>query len=209
MNSIKILFQLTPLCYYVDMLNAPVLTLNSGMIPIHICNVKQAVTLQVLKKAEAIKVDESFTIHSQYITIPIPRVIMLFNFHKIPKKQVVHTRLNVIYRDDMRCQYCGRQYPMYELTVDHVIPLSRWEELPLEKKPLAPNSWENQVCACKRCNALKGNKLIEESNLTLIRKPIEPKYMPYLIITKEKADKYGWLEFLNYNVRIVEAIQTH
>jgi len=109
----------------------------------------------------------------------------------------------------MHCQYCGRQYPMYELTVDHVIPISRWDEIPPEKKPLASNSWENQVCACKRCNTLKGNKLIEESSLTLIRKPSEPKYMPYLIITKEKADKYGWLEFLNYNVRVVEAIQTH
>jgi 5-methylcytosine-specific restriction endonuclease McrA len=190
------------------MLNAPVLTLNSGMVPIHICNVRQAITLQVLKKAEAVKVDENHVVRSEYLTIPLPRVIMLFNFHKIPKKRVFFSRLNVIYRDDMCCQYCGRQFSMDKLTVDHVIPLSRWLSVPYERRPKEPNSWENQVCACKICNALKGNKLIEECDMTLIRKPVEPKYMPYLVISREKADRYGWLEFLNYNVRIIEAIST-
>src|SRR3989304_1297964 len=116
-------------CYIRGMLDAPVLTLNSGMIPIDICNVRQAVILQVLKKAGAVKVDASCTIRSQYLSIPLPRVIMLFNFHKIPKKHVVFSRLNIIYRDDMHCQYCGRQFPMNDLTVDHVIPLSRWDEI--------------------------------------------------------------------------------
>ena len=32
--------------------------------------------------------------------------------------------------------------------------------------------------------------------------------MPYLVISRDKADKYGWIEFLNYNVRVVEAIRT-
>jgi 5-methylcytosine-specific restriction endonuclease McrA len=189
------------------MLDAPVLTLNSGMIPIDICNVRQAVTLQVLKKAEAVKVDANYTIRSQYLSIPLPRVIMLFNFHKIPKKHVVFSRLNIIYRDDMHCQYCGRQFAMNDLTVDHIIPVSRWDEIDEENKPEHPNSWENQVCACKTCNALKGSRLIGECNLRLFRIPVEPKYMPYLVISRDKADKYGWLEFLNYNVRLVEAIR--
>jgi len=190
------------------MLNAPVLTLNSGMIPIQICNVKQAITLQVLNKAEAVKVDSRSVVRSQFLSIPIPRVIMLFNYHKIPKKKVVFSRLNVIYRDDMKCQYCGRQLPMDKLTVDHVIPLSRWLHISQEQKPRTPNSWENSVCACKECNALKGNRLLDECNLALIKNPVEPKYMPYLVISREKADRYGWLEFLNYNVRIIEAITT-
>jgi len=190
------------------MLNLPVLTLNSGMVPIDICNVKEAITLQVLKKAEAIKVDEKYTIRSQYLSIPLPRVIMLLNFHKIPRKRVVYSRLNIIYRDDMRCQYCGKRFRMDELTVDHVVPLSRWEEVCSELDGISPNSWENQVCACKLCNAKKGNKLISECGFTLIRKPFEPKYMPYLIISQDKAEKYGWTQFLYYNVRIVEAIKT-
>ncbi|HEB30806.1 MAG TPA: HNH endonuclease [Spirochaetes bacterium] len=188
------------------MLNSPVLTLNSGMVPIDICNVKDAIILQVLNKAEAVKVDDTFTIRSQYISIPLPRVIMLLNFHKIPKKHVVYSRLNIIYRDDMRCQYCGKRYSMNDLTVDHVIPLSKWNTVLPYKKPENPNSWENQVCACKSCNAQKGNMLLKECRLKLIKKPVEPKYMPYLVISRDKANRYGWLEFLNYNVRIVEAI---
>ena len=84
------------------MLNSPVLTLNTGMIPIDICNVRDAITLQVLKKAEAIKVDEKQHIRSQYLSLPLPRVIMLFNFHKIPRKRVIHSRLNIIYRDEIK-----------------------------------------------------------------------------------------------------------
>lgn len=190
------------------MLDSPVLTLNTGMIPIDICSVKEAITLQVLNKATAIKVDERYQIRSQYLSIPLPRVIMLFNFHKIPRKKVVYSRLNIIYRDDMQCQYCGMRFRMDELTVDHVIPVSRWHEFKHDMDGISPNSWENQVCACKRCNALKGNKLPSECGLRLIRKPFEPKYMPYLVISREKAEKYGWMQFLNYNVRIIEAINT-
>jgi len=190
------------------MLNAPVLTLNTGMVPIDICNVREAIILQVLNKAEAVKVDENQRIRSQYLSLPLPRVIMLFNFHKIPRKQVVHSRLNIIYRDDMRCQYCGKRFRIDELTVDHIIPLSRWSSVRSLYKPERPNSWENQVTACRKCNTLKGNRLLHECGMKLIRKPVEPKYMPYLVISRAHADKYGWLEFLNYNVRVVDFIDT-
>jgi len=190
------------------MLNLPVLTLNTGMVPIDICNVRDAVTLQLTNKAEAVKVDDSMRIRSQYLSLPLPRVIMLFNFHKIPRKRVVHSRLNIIYRDDMRCQYCGRRFKIDDLTVDHVVPVSRWEYVPDRNKPLSPNSWENQVTACRRCNTVKGNRLLHECGLKLIRDPAEPKYMPYLYISRTHADRYGWLEFLNYNVRLIDVIDT-
>lgn len=178
------------------------------MIPIDICNARDAIVLQVLNKAEAIRVDESYQIHSQYLSLPLPRVIMLFNYHKIPRKRVIHSRLNIIYRDDMRCQYCGKRRRIDELTVDHVIPMSRWYSIPQQLRPELPNSWENQVCACKTCNSIKGNRLPEECGLKLVRKPVEPKYMPYLVISRASADRYGWLEFLTYNVRIVDVIDT-
>ncbi|MFW6139662.1 MAG: HNH endonuclease [Spirochaetota bacterium] len=179
------------------------------MVPIDICSVKQAITLQVLNKAEAVKVDNNYSIRSQYLCLPLPRVIMLLNFHKVPRKKVVHSRLNIIYRDDMKCQYCGKRFKMDHLTVDHVIPVSRWDDISSNHKPESPNSWENQVCACKTCNIKKGNLLPGECGFKLIRKPVEPRYMPYLVISRDKADKYGWLEFLNYNVRIVELIDSY
>ena len=107
----------------------------------------------------------------------------------------------------MRCQYCGKQHSIDELTVDHVIPLSRWKEMPHDPL-LKPNSWKNQVCACRRCNTQKGNKLLNECSMELIKEPVEPQYMPYLVISKQKANKYGWVEFLKYNARIVDMIDT-
>jgi len=32
--------------------------------------------------------------------------------------------------------------------------------------------------------------------------------MPYLVISRAHADKYGWLEFLNFNARVVDFIDT-
>lgn len=188
------------------MIDSPVLTLNSGMIPIDICRVRDAITLQILEKAVAVKVESDKRIRSKYLSFALPRVITLFNYHKIPKKKVVYSRLNIIYRDDMRCMFCGKRYPMEYLTVDHIIPRSRWDEVPPHKRPPAINSWENQICACKWCNAIKGNRLLHECGLRLVKKPYEPKYVPHLIISRRKAERYGWMEFLGYNVKIVDLI---
>ncbi|GIW43435.1 MAG: hypothetical protein KatS3mg077_0717 [Candidatus Binatia bacterium] len=51
-----------------------------------------------------------------------------------------------------RCVYCGSQS---ELTVDHVIPISRWRDFRLPRRVLDNKS--NKVVACKRCNHEKGN----------------------------------------------------
>ncbi|HAV42902.1 TPA: HNH endonuclease [bacterium] len=189
------------------MVDLPVLTLNSGMIPIDICRVRDAIVLQLLNKAAAIKVEQGKWIRSQYLSFALPRVITLFNYHKIPEKKVVYSRLNIIYRDDMRCMFCGKRFSMDQLTVDHLIPQSRWDALPPNKRPLSINSWENQVCACKGCNSIKGDRLLHECGLKLIRKPYEPKYLPHLVISKRKAEEYGWLEFLGYNVKVVDLIE--
>ena len=50
------------------------------------------------------------------------------------------------------CVYCGSTS---DLTVDHVVPLSRWREFGLKRRVLDNKS--NQVLACRSCNAEKGN----------------------------------------------------
>lgn len=189
-------------------LYAPVLALNSGMVPIDVYNVKEAVCSLVSGKSRSIRDDEDQPIRSQYLSIPLPRVIMLLNFNKIPKRKVVYSRLNIIYRDDMKCMYCGKRFKINELTIDHIIPISRWREIPSRAKPDHVNSWENQVAACMECNRKKGNKLLKEANMHLIRKPFEPKYMPFLVISRDKAEKFGWMDFLSFNARVVEYIET-
>ena len=51
-----------------------------------------------------------------------------------------------------RCVYCGSQGP---LTVEHVVPLSRWRDFGIKRRVLDNKS--NRVLACARCNAEKGN----------------------------------------------------
>lgn len=186
---------------------APVLTLNTGMVPIDVVNVKEAVTMQYLNKAHPVKVEEDQLIRSPSIIYKLPRVIMLVGFSKVPKRKVVFSKLNVIYRDDMTCQYCGDKLAINMLTVDHVIPVSRWKHVPGFKKPKHVHGWENQVAACEPCNRKKGSQLLKECGFKLLNKPFEPKYMPFLVITRARAEHYGWLEFLNYNARIVENIE--
>ncbi len=185
---------------------APVLTLNTGMVPIDVVNVREAVTMQYLNKVRPVKVDEDQLIRSPSIIYKLPRVIMLVGFNKIPRRKVVFSKLNVIYRDDMTCQYCGDKFAINKLTVDHVIPVSRWRYVPARNKPGHVHGWENQVAACGPCNRKKGNRLLKECGFKLRSKPFEPKYMPFLVITRNNAERYGWLEFLNYNARIIEAI---
>ena len=46
-----------------------------------------------------------------------------------------------------------------QLTLDHVVPISRGGE----------TTWENVVTACKKCNNKKGNQMLYETRLKLAR----------------------------------------
>lgn len=50
------------------------------------------------------------------------------------------------------CVYCGSTE---NLTVDHVVPLSRWREFHVRRRVLDNNS--NRVPCCLACNAAKAN----------------------------------------------------
>jgi 5-methylcytosine-specific restriction endonuclease McrA len=53
-------------------------------------------------------------------------------------------------RDQYRCVYCGRVFPIEELTLDHVQPRAR----------AGDRSAGNLVTACRGCNVLKGHRSI-------------------------------------------------
>ncbi len=50
------------------------------------------------------------------------------------------------------CVYCGSTE---DLTIEHVVPLSRWGEFKLRRRVLDNPS--NRVIACHKCNAEKAN----------------------------------------------------
>jgi 5-methylcytosine-specific restriction endonuclease McrA len=136
-----------------------VLVLNASYEPLNLVNVKRAVVLVLKKKAEILEQREG-EIRSERMTMPLPSVIRLVYFVRVPYRSVSLSRRAVFIRDNHTCQYCGARAE----SIDHVIPRSRGGE----------HKWENVVAACRRCNTRKMNKSPSEAGLKLLRKPFEP-----------------------------------
>lgn len=144
--------------------NSQVLVLNQNYEPMLVTNAKKAVILVLSEKAEIIE-ENSKIIRSIRMSIPLPSIVRLLRFIHVPRKRVVLSRKNVIKRDHQTCQYCGTKLGPF--TVDHVIPKHRG----------GPDSWENLVCACVRCNTRKGGRSLEQTNMRLLREPRKPSHI--------------------------------
>ncbi|MEX0602574.1 MAG: HNH endonuclease [Bacteroidota bacterium] len=149
-------------------MNRKVLVLNHNYEPLSICNVKKAVILLYLGKAELIAACDGKLLHSVSLTMPFPSIVRLSLYIRVPYKKIVLSRKNIHRRDAHRCQYCGRGD--VTLTVDHVIPKARGGR----------ETWENLVCACIRCNNRKGDRTPSEAQMSLQRKPIRPNHVMFL-----------------------------
>jgi len=145
-----------------------VLVLNQNYEPLSVCNVKKAIMLLFLRKAELLEASNGKVIRSVSLTMPFPSVVRLSSFVRIPYKKIILSRKNILRRDGHRCQYCGRgDVP---LTLDHIHPRSKGGE----------DSWENLVAACVKCNNRKGDGTPEEAGMPLIRVPIKPNHVTFL-----------------------------
>ncbi|MEI7811086.1 MAG: HNH endonuclease, partial [Ignavibacteria bacterium] len=141
------------------------LVLNQSYEPLSICNVRKAVILIILNKAQTVSGKADKYLHSSYKSITWPSVIRLNKFVPVPYRKVIVTRKNILKRDQYKCSYCGRGD--LALTVDHIIPKSRGGE----------ETWENLVAACIVCNNRKSDKTLEESDLKLRIKPYKPNHI--------------------------------
>jgi 5-methylcytosine-specific restriction endonuclease McrA len=121
------------------------------------------------------------------LDIPVPRIIRLLGYDRLPEQTVKLNRRNLFARDRNQCQYCGKHFPTADLSIDHVKPRTLG----------GGESWENLVCACIRCNARKGGRTPEQASMKLIRKPERPKRNP-LISLRLGNEKYSsWKTFLD------------
>lgn len=185
-------------------LNSEVLVLNSAFIPVRISSVREAICLVASDRAKPVLEEDAY-IRSPSVSIRIPSVVSIIGFSQFPRRKVAFSKLNVIYRDDMLCQYCGGRFSMRELTVDHIIPRSRWTNVTGRSFNEGFATWKNLVCACRWCNSRKGNRLLHELNWNLLRAPYEPEYLPHLVISFEKARSRGWLPYCGFNVRLINS----
>jgi 5-methylcytosine-specific restriction endonuclease McrA len=142
-------------------LQMPVLVLNASYEPINICGARRALVL-VLKGIARTEEEHGLMLYSQRSHIPMPSVIRLLEYRRIPHQTRALSRKNILLRDRNTCQYCGDTLPPSELTLDHVIPRSRGGN----------STWENLVACCHACNRHKGNRMLNEiDDMILLREP--------------------------------------
>ncbi len=207
---------------YASALDSSVLVLNKHYMALRVVSVRRAFTLLFREMAHVISVEDG-----QYCTydfdswaevsqirkefepdahewirtirfeIAVPRIIRLLFYDKIPKQEVKFNRKNIFARDRNTCQYCGKKFPLSELSLDHVIPRSQG----------GTGTWENLVCCCLSCNVRKGGRTPSQAKMKLTSKPQKPRHSP-MISVKLTSQRYAsWKEFLHHaywNVELKE-----
>jgi len=96
--------------------------------------------------------------------------VMIRGRHRSPfgRSQVGLSKYRLFARDRHVCAYCGKLSPESDLTVEHIVPVSRGGR----------HEWTNVVTACRSCNTRKGNRRPEEANMPLL-------YVPYAVCRNE------------------------
>jgi len=143
-----------------------ILVLNADYTPLTIMPLKRAFRLVYKGKAEVV-LTRGESIATDKKDYDRPSVVRLTKYVYFPYKKVTLSRFNIYRRDDYKCLYCESKDG---LTLDHVVPKSKG----------GPNSWTNLATCCMKCNVSKGDRLLEETGMTLKYKPFTPSYLFFL-----------------------------
>lgn len=198
----------------ISLLNSKVLVLNKFFMALHVVTVRRAFILLCKESAEVVSIDnDKFNFYDlnswrnvslsklngsgkikngNWIktfssAIEVPEIIRLSVYDKLPQNIVKFNKKNIFERDKNTCQYCGMEFPLSELSLEHILPKSRGGK----------NEWTNIVSACTSCNKLKGGRTPIEAGLKLIRKPVRPKYN-FVLHLKDTPEKISssWDHFI-------------
>ena len=196
-------------------LSEKVLVLNRSWVAVNVATVRRALTLVYQDVARIVAPEDYATydfegwieasqtaktgrrIYAATCSFCIPEVIVLSAFNGRFTKEVRFSRRNIFERDDNCCQYCGRKFERSELTLDHVVPRSRG----------GSSTWNNIVLACIRCNLRKGDRLLTEASMKLLRKPVKPHWATRVGVKLGRSYKPSWERFLEeayWNVELKE-----
>jgi len=173
--------------------------LNADFTPFAIIGWKQALKQTVVDSKDscyAVEYYEEWVIlDASGVRYPIPSIIAMKKYVNYGDGKAGFSNRNVFFRDNMRCQYCGEVFNESKLTVDHVIPRSRWTAFGNKKG--METCFENIVTACSPCNALKGDKTCKESDMYPLNPPRKTMTLRE-VFTKEIAFKQGPVEWGPY-----------
>jgi 5-methylcytosine-specific restriction endonuclease McrA len=185
-------------------LSEKVLVLNRSWVAVNVATVRRALTLVYQDVARIVgpedystynfegwveasqEAKEGHRIQCSSTSFVVPEVIVLSVFNGRFSKEVRFSRRNIFERDENTCQYCRKKYDRSELTLDHVIPRSRG----------GTSTWHNIVLACIKCNMRKGDRLLTEINMKLMKKPVKPQWATRVGVKLGRACKPSWERFL-------------
>lgn len=153
---------------------------------------RRAVVLLLREKAELVEATQQL-LYSARQSMPVPLVIRLVHYVRLPHRRVPATRAAVMLRDAFICQYCGAAPGRAGLTVDHVMPRSRGGR----------HDWNNLVTACTRCNQKKGSLTPEEAQMSLLRRPFEPSYVALVLLSNPVAAE-RWERLMGVKVNVID-----
>jgi 5-methylcytosine-specific restriction endonuclease McrA len=162
--------------------------INATYEPLQVLSWQKAMILWIQEKVDILESHEIF-IRSVRNMYSAPAVLRLRYYIKPRQyRRVRLCRENIFLRDNFKCQYCGKEFPHKELTLDHVMPLSRG----------GPKSWKNLVSACHKCNHKKGSRTPSEANMPLLSKPVPLKWTPeFDMKSRIKFNEEKWTPYLS------------
>jgi 5-methylcytosine-specific restriction endonuclease McrA len=193
-----------------SVLEQPTLVLNRNWQPVHVTTVARSLVLlwndaaRVVDPeeyrlfswsdwAERTPVDGACCVRSARLRLPVPEVISLSHYDRLPSTAVSFSRRNVAKRDHYTCQYCGAQPGAESITIDHVLPRSQG----------GTSSWTNCASACTRCNARKGDRTPEQAGMRLRRRPVRPEWKPFYAAQGARIE--SWAKFLTHEPALAMA----
>jgi 5-methylcytosine-specific restriction endonuclease McrA len=124
-------------------------------------------------------------IRAARLRLPVPEVVCLAHYDRLPGQAVTFSRRNVAKRDHYTCQYCGTQPGWEAVTIDHILPRAQG----------GSSSWANCVAACDRCNAKKANRTPEQAGMRLRKRPSRPEWRPFYAAQGDRIA--SWARFLD------------
>lgn len=157
------------------------LVLNATYEPLSVVPSRRAVILVLGERADVLH-DTGDAVHSEHLTVPVPSVIKLRTFVKVPfRRRAPLNRRGIFARDDHCCQYCGGAAE----SIDHVIPRSKG----------GLHVWDNVVAACRACNVRKGDRLLAATSMELRRRPTAPRELTWITVAAGSVPEH-WEPYL-------------
>ncbi len=170
-----------------------VLLLNATYEPLCVVAARRAVVLVLAGTADLVVADPGRVVRSAQLEVPVPLVIRLRAFVRVPyRTRSVVTRRGVLRRDGFGCAYCSDRKAA---TVDHVVPRSRG----------GPNTWENVVACCAPCNSRKGDRLLHELGWRLRFTPAAPLATRRIVLGVAAVDP-EWERWLTLDSTLAPAV---